>query len=356
MKRKFLPILCSAILVLVFIACSNEPSGGGGKTRITKPSLVQNNFPHTGSPQTVALSAENAAYTLGGNVSETNAGEYTATVTLTDTSTYEWEDGTTEVVELPWSINKATPEATTWPTASTITYGEALSTSTLTDGAGDGAFAWTNGTVIPTVTNSGYDVTFTPTDTANYSNVTQNVAITVNKAIPDVNWPANLTANFGQTLAHVALPNNGSGTAGSFSWVQPETTSVGEAGNREHELRFTPTDTANYNILTETVTITVRAIQELILTMDNFDIIDEGEAHYSGGPVVIQGTTGIDIKLEGTLNGTWAIDGSTIASDVNGITLYRSQFATDDNRIYILTVMFDYQGKAWMGSIALDVK
>jgi len=79
-------------------------------------------------------------------------------------------------------VNKATPTVTIWPTATTIIYGAALSSSGLSGGNGAGTFAWTIGTIIPTVTNSGYSVTFTPTDAANYNTITQNVAITVNKA------------------------------------------------------------------------------------------------------------------------------------------------------------------------------
>jgi len=77
------------------------------------------------------------------------------------------------------TVNKATPTVTTWPTAATITYGAALSTSELIGGVGEGTFAWTNSTTIPTVINSGYEVTFTPTDTANFNTLTQNVTITV---------------------------------------------------------------------------------------------------------------------------------------------------------------------------------
>ena len=64
-----------------------------------------------------------------------------------------------------------------------------LSTSSLTGGSTTGSWAWTNDGIIPTVTNSGYEVTFTPTDTTNYDwigvTVKQNVAITVNKAAGD---------------------------------------------------------------------------------------------------------------------------------------------------------------------------
>ncbi|GHT67330.1 hypothetical protein FACS189452_04840 [Bacteroidia bacterium] len=87
------------------------------------------------------------------------------------------------------TIGKAAPPIITFPTtATTITYGEALSASTLSGGSTQyGTFNWTNGTIVPTVTNSGYSVTFTPNanTVANYNTITTTtatVALTVSKA------------------------------------------------------------------------------------------------------------------------------------------------------------------------------
>ena len=94
---------CSLIFILAFafIACKDLISGG--RTQIAKPALTVNQLAFNGSPQTVTLTATNAAYTLSGQT-QTNVGNYTATVTLTDTANYEWEDGTTEPLILNWSI------------------------------------------------------------------------------------------------------------------------------------------------------------------------------------------------------------------------------------------------------------
>ena len=155
-------------------------TSAGGKTQIAKPALTQIQFTYNGNTRTVTLNSTNTAYTLSGDITKTNAGNYTATVTLTNTANYEWTDGTTDPLSLTWSISKADPFVT-WPTANQITYGEALSTSTLWYGSGDGDFAWTNGTRIPTVINDGYEVTFTPNDTANYNILTRIVEIYVEK-------------------------------------------------------------------------------------------------------------------------------------------------------------------------------
>jgi hypothetical protein len=78
-------------------------------------------------------------------------------------------------------VSKATPTITTAPTASAITSGQTLASSSLTGGVAStaGAFAFTTPGTIPTVT-ANQDVTFTPTDTANYNNATTTVSVTVN--------------------------------------------------------------------------------------------------------------------------------------------------------------------------------
>ncbi|GHT13608.1 hypothetical protein AGMMS4956_10030 [Bacteroidia bacterium] len=88
----------------------------------------------------------------------------------------------------------AAPDITFPTTGSTITYGDDLSTSSLSSGgtAGRGSFAWQTPATLPTVANSGYAVEFTPTpsdlDQYDYSLVTdwngskvvRTVGITVN--------------------------------------------------------------------------------------------------------------------------------------------------------------------------------
>jgi hypothetical protein len=91
------------------------------------------------------------------------------------------------------------------------------------------------------------------------------VSITVNKANPNVTWPTGLTAYAGQTLSAVSLPGNGtSAPAGAFTWKTPADP-VGNAGAQSHDMIFTPTDAANYNTLTQSVSI---AVGDLIVTFD----------------------------------------------------------------------------------------
>ena len=105
-------------------------------------------------------------------------------------------------------------------------------------------------------TNIG-TATVTITGAGNYAGSSGSATFTINKADPVVTWPANLTATytFGRTLSDISLDSYNSGT-GIFTWTTP-TASVGDAGTRTHNMTFTPTDTANYNTLTQDVTVTV---------------------------------------------------------------------------------------------------
>jgi len=78
---------------------------------------------------------------------------------------------------------RSTPTITTLPTASAITYGAALSASTLSGGSASvgGSFAFTTPSTLPTSANTySAPVTFTPTDTTSYNTASGNVNVTVN--------------------------------------------------------------------------------------------------------------------------------------------------------------------------------
>ena len=86
---------------------------------------------------------------------------------------------------LTQQIDKITPTVTTWPTAGAITYGQALSASTLTGGSASvpGTFAFIQPKVVPKGSGTDtYDVIFTATDSSNYTRVGGRVSVTVNKA------------------------------------------------------------------------------------------------------------------------------------------------------------------------------
>ena len=135
---------------------------------------------------TTAFSGENTiSYYKGTSAlsgAPVDAGKYKATVSIG-----------TETAEVSYEINKADPVVIVAPIASDITYGEALSSSTISGGnvtasvSGEstniaGIFSWETGNVEPTVADSGttdYAALFTPADAVNFKPTTVNLKLAV---------------------------------------------------------------------------------------------------------------------------------------------------------------------------------
>ena len=117
---------------------------------MTKPTAATTSFTYNGNPQGVSIPV-NAAYTISGVTSATNAGSYTAIVALKDKANYQWSDNATDDVTISWSISSIGVEK---PTATTTTF------------TYDG-----NPKSITIATNPSYDVTGTTsaTNAASYS-------------------------------------------------------------------------------------------------------------------------------------------------------------------------------------------
>ncbi len=141
-------------------------------------------FTYTGTPHTPDVTVTDATTLTSGmdydDISYTDntcAGE--ARISVTGKGNY------TGTATKSFTINKAAAPTITWPIATGITYGSTLSASALVGGSTEyGSFAWSTPETIPTVTNSGYEVLFTPSMATvnNYesiSPITETVQITV---------------------------------------------------------------------------------------------------------------------------------------------------------------------------------
>ena len=161
-------------------------------------------------------------------------------------------------------VTKATPVIAQKPTASVLTYGQTLSDSTLTGGKATyktadgtevaGTFVWKNGTTKPAVGDSGkteYDVTFTPSDTANYNAVDTKITITVNKAAQAPNMPqtAMAPAHSTKKVGDITLPDG-------WSWQEADRdTALADGVAVTATAVYTGADKGNYE--TESVSITI---------------------------------------------------------------------------------------------------
>ena len=203
--------------------------------------------------------AENTDITLAGtftilngdNMPSAGTAEVRWTFTPTDKK-YKPVNGTTNI-----TVEKATPERAAAPTAAELTYGQTLAESTLTGGkavnpntqeAVAGTWSWADDTVKPTVDNQGYQVVFTPEDTANYNRIEATVGVTVKKAVPTISEaPTASDLTYGQTLSESTLTGGAADTDGTFIWVKADTRpEVKDSNVTEYEVVFTPTDTVNW--------------------------------------------------------------------------------------------------------------
>jgi hypothetical protein len=195
------------------------------------------------------------------------------TFTPTDTTDYTTVTGTSSV-----TVNKATPTVTTWPTASAITYGQTLANSTLTGGSTTpaGSFAWTTSSTAPGAGTVSQSVTFTPTDTTDYTTVIGTASVTVNQATPTVTtWPTASAITYGQTLASSTLTGGSTTPAGSFTWTTSSTTPG--AGTASQSVTFTPTDTTDYTTVTGTASVTVNQATPTVTTWPTASAITYGQ-------------------------------------------------------------------------------
>jgi hypothetical protein len=218
-----------------------------------------------------ATSSLTVSYSSGSPSVCTNSGAVFTMLSSSGTCTVQYDqagnanyNAATQVTEST-TAQKATPNVTAWPTASSITFGQTLASSVLSGGTSTvaGSFAFTTPSTAPNAGTAPQSVTFTPTDTGNYNTSTSTVSVTVNKANAIITWPISAsTITYGQTLASSVLSGGTSTVAGSFAFTTPST--APNAGIAPQSVTFTPTDIANYNTAAGTVSVTVNKADQTI--------------------------------------------------------------------------------------------
>jgi hypothetical protein len=186
-----------------------------------------------------------------GSIPSTGTDTLSVTFTPTDTADYTAATKTVQLV-----VSQAAP-VITWTAPTGITYGTALSTAQLNATASvPGAFVYTPALgSVPTAGTDTLSVTFTPTDTANYSTVTKTVSLTVSQAAPVITWAAPAGITYGTALSNTQL-NATASVLGTFAYT-PALGNVPTAGTDTLSATFTPTDTTNYSTVTKTVQLSV---------------------------------------------------------------------------------------------------
>ena len=131
----------------------------------------------------------------------TNAGEYTASITV-------GEGNNAATASVKYTIQKANPVVTDWPTLSAPVY--VNSEATLTGGNGEGTFAFKADAAKfwDSAGSKTTTVVFTPTNTNNYNELTQDYNVTVVKrTVKSCNTPAGIMDKpYGTALEELGLP------------------------------------------------------------------------------------------------------------------------------------------------------
>jgi len=189
------------------------------------------------------------------------AGVQILSVTFTPTDSIDYTTATSTV---SITVNTAATPVINWATPAAITYGTALSAAQLNATSSvAGTFVYTPaaGTVLKAGVQT-LSVTFTPTDSVDYTTATSTVSITVKQASPVIGWANPAAITYGTALGAAQLDATSS-VAGTFVYT-PAAGTVLRAGVQILSVTFTPTDSIDYTTATSSISITVKAATPVI--------------------------------------------------------------------------------------------
>ncbi|MCL2661437.1 MAG: hypothetical protein FWD64_13095, partial [Acidobacteriaceae bacterium] len=181
-----------------------------------------------------------------------------AVFTPADTSTYA-----TRTVTQILKVTQAKP-AIVWTTPATTTVGTALSAAQLNATANTpGTFTYTPaaGTVLSTIGTQTLSVTFTPDDAVDYTTATATVTLTVKGAgvDPVITWATPAAVGTGTALSAAQL-NATANVPGRFEYSPAAGTVMSKTGAQMLSVTFIPADSASYNTVMATVSLTVKTL------------------------------------------------------------------------------------------------
>ena len=234
-----------------------------------------------------------------------------------DSKEYKTMKGST-----PITVVRANPVITEAPTVTgTVTYDPTrkLSDLTLTGGTAvepignkeltGGSFSFEDGNIVPTADRSGYDVIYTPADTANYNSVNVKVNVTVKKATPTITTlPTAGGLVYGQSLGNSSLTGGVASVSGKFDWSSKEIRpQIKDSDTTEYEITFVPDDSVNYESVTAKVKVHV---DKKILSWDTASVNVLNKMEDGSNTANLGGT----LKLSGVA------DGDDIGFSYTGLT------------------------------------
>jgi hypothetical protein len=239
--------------------------------------------------------------------SPANGGTQGGTLVLTDNSlTGSPTVFTSQTIPLSGTASGNLPSIT-WPSPAAISYGSALSATQLNataNVAGSFTYAPVSGAVLGVGTHT-LSVIFTPTNTTSYVTASSTVTLTVNRAVPAITWATPAAITYGTVLSATQLDAT-SPVAGNFAYDPPAGTGL-IPGSQTLSVTFTPTDSADFATVTDSVQLTVSKDSQTISFTQPASPVAAGVSPVtlsatggaSGNPVTFSVVSG-----PGTLSGT----------------------------------------------------
>ncbi len=306
------------------------------KRTLTKPTLTNASQDYSGSAKSPTLNNFNSTYmNKSGTESEINAGSYSITCSLKNTTTCQWAGGGTSNVVLNWTINrqKLTAALSTFGQSGSITY---------------------NGNS-QSVTISGYNSTYhdlsSTTSAVNAGTYTAKIAPKANYAFSDgstaaksVNWSVGKMTLTKPTLTNATYTydgNNHSPTINNFNSTyenQAGTTNTKTAGtytvtwslkdtnNTQWSGNTTANVTADWKINKATPTLT---LDKTSVTLDNDTPFDNIAITYDGDGDITVSTANLAIAAITYYSpsaGAWTGDNATSLTISNSDFKQRNLF------------------------------
>ena len=282
----------------------------------------------TGSPFTYsgsAITPATVSVTGAGALSLTPAPDYANNVNAgSATASYAYAGDANHAGSSDsktFTIGKATPIVTTWPTASVITYGDTLDKSTLSGGVpADGSFAFTTPAIVPDAGTAPQDVTYTPLDTANYDTVSGPVDVTVYEKLTGKITLYNYLGGEGAKVTVVFVAKDSGGN---------------EVGRDEVELDASTGNPVSYAIGVPVSTATLSAKPRFFLrqrtsvTAGNTAGLDSDFVEFIGGDA--DNNNQVDGTDYAWLRACWGQSGPLAPNDINGDTIYDARDFPDFN-------------------------
>jgi hypothetical protein len=153
-----------------------------------------------------------------------------------------------------------------------------------------------------------------------YAEGSQTVVINLEKITPKITkWPTTSSIFLGQTLASAALTEGSADISGTFTFASPST--VPAAGMSSHSVTFTPSESANYNTVTELLSVEV--ILPPPVNFGSAATLTTAPTSYIDIPNVLTGDFTICFRLKTTEGfgelGQWYFGRGLIDGEIGGV-------------------------------------